>query len=179
MPEEIEVPTEELHEKMEEAAEEGGGGRKWISRVALSSALLAVIAAISALLAGHHESESLLDQMKASDKWGYFQAKSIKAEAVATRDSTLEALGKPVGDGPKTIERYKAEQETIQKEGETLEKSSEEHMAHHIQFAHAVTIFQIAIAIGAIAVLARRPKFWLGSLGLGIVGLVFFILGLV
>jgi hypothetical protein len=51
-------------------------------------------------------------------------------------------------------------------------------MAHHNQLARAVTIFQIAIAMGAIAVLARRPKLWFLSLALGVSGLVFLGLGL-
>jgi hypothetical protein len=42
-------------------------------------------------------------------------------------------------------------------------------------------MFQIAIAVGAIAVLIRRRAFWLGSLAAGAIGIVFlvhsFILG--
>ena len=60
MPEEIEVPTEHLHEKMQEESEEHGAERKWISRVAVSSAMLAVAAAICALLASHHSDEAIL-----------------------------------------------------------------------------------------------------------------------
>ena len=88
MPEEIEVPTEHLHEKMEEAAEEGEHeGREtkkehtWISRVAVSSALLAVAAAISALLAGHHANEAMFEEMKATDQWALFQSKPGAAVA--------------------------------------------------------------------------------------------------
>jgi hypothetical protein len=51
-------------------------------------------------------------------------------------------------------------------------------MEVHGAFARAVTIFQIAIAMGAISVLARRPKLWWVSLGLGAAGLVFLIQGL-
>ncbi|CAN5359506.1 hypothetical protein BH11MYX1_BH11MYX1_51210 [soil metagenome] len=36
MPEEIEVPTEHLHEKLQEESEEHGAERKWISRAAVS-----------------------------------------------------------------------------------------------------------------------------------------------
>jgi len=164
---------------MEEAAEESGESRKWISRVALSSALLAVVAAICALLAGHHESEALLDQMKASDQWAYYQAKGIKSSLVESRAQVLDAVGKPPGDQVKALEaKYEAEQKQIEEKGKELEESSESHMGHHVQFARGVTVFQIAIAMGAIAVLAKRPKLWLVSIGLGVIGLVFFILGL-
>ena len=36
-------------------------------------------------------------------------------------------------------------------------------------------MFQIAIAVGAIAVLIRRRAFWLASLVVGLVGIVFLI----
>ncbi len=179
MPEEIEVPTEELHEKMGEAAEEAGEGRKWISRVALSSALLAVLAAISALLAGHHANEAMLDQMKATDQWAFFQAKGIKAAVTQQSIDMMVSLGKPepVGAEQKMAD-YQADQAKIKDGADELEHSSEDHMSHHVELARGVTVFQVAIAMGAIAVLSRRPKLWLVSVSLGGLGLLFFILGL-
>ena len=177
MPEEIEVPTEHLHEKMEEEAEHGG---KWIARVAVSSAILAVCAAISALLAGHHANEAMLEQMKATDKWAYYQAKGIKASVMQSKIETLEALGKPsTAEDAKKVTEYSAQQKEIEEQGHEFEESSEAHMGHHNQLARAVTIFQIAIAMGAIAVLAKRPKLWYLSVALGVSGLAFLGLGLV
>lgn len=57
MTDEIEVPTEHLHEHIEHMAHHSG--EKWLVFVALSSALLAVLAATSALLAGHHANEAI------------------------------------------------------------------------------------------------------------------------
>jgi hypothetical protein len=176
MPEEIEVPTEHLHEKMEEEAEHGG---RWVARVAVSSALLAVAAAISALMAGHHANEAMLEQMQATDDWAFFQAKGIKASVTQSKDEILAALGKPVSaEEQAKVSTYSGEQKEIEDKGHELEKSSEEHMAHHNQLARAVTIFQIAIAMGAIAVLAKKPPLWWISLGLGAGGVYFLIIGL-
>ena len=44
--------------------------------------------------------------------------------------------------------------------------------------ARAVTVFQVTIAIGAIAVLTKRRRFWLFSLLTGTIGTGFFIQGL-
>lgn len=177
MPEEIEVPTEHLHEKMEEEAEHKGG---WIAKVAVSSALLAVAAAISALLAGHHANEAMLEQMKATDQWAYYQAKGIKSALVGANDTQIAANGRPVpADDAQKIQRYDAEQKEIEEKGHELEESSELHMAHHKSFAIAVTLFQIAIAMGAISVLAKKPPLWFVSLALGAGGLVFLVQGLV
>lgn len=176
MPEEIEVPTEHLHEKMEEEAHHGG---KWIARVAVSSALLAVCAAISALLAGHYANDAMLEEMQATDQWALYQAKGIKASVVQSRIETLDALGKTASAEDRAKpEKYEHEQKEIKDKADELEHESSEHMIHHGAFARAVTIFQIAIALGAIAVLAKRPKLWWLSLGAGAGGLFFLVQGL-
>ena len=182
MPEEIEVPTEHLHEKMHEEAHEAHASskeRSWISRVAVSSALLAVAAAISALLAGHHANEAILEQMKATDQWQYYQAKSIKLAVLQGGNELLEADGKPVSDKRKhKVTEYQSEMKEIEDKGHELEESSEAHMLHHVWIARGVTAFQIAIAPIAIAVLAKRPKLWWLSLGLGALGLLLFGFGI-
>src|SRR5438552_12296347 len=116
MPEEIEVPTEHLHEKMEEEAHHGG---KWIARVAVSSALLAVCAAISALLAGHYANDAMLEEMQATDQWSLYQAKGIKSSLMESRIATLEALGKPASAEDRAKpEKYDREQKEIKEKAD-------------------------------------------------------------
>jgi hypothetical protein len=52
-------------------------------------------------------------------------------------------------------------------------------MAHHNKLARAVTVFQIAIALAAIAVLLRRKSMWWLSCTLGAVGATLLVLGVV
>lgn len=175
--EEIEVPVEQSQEVIHEHAHHSKD--KWIGQVALSSAFLAVFAAISALMAGHHSNEAMIEQIRASDQWSYFQAKGVKSSVLQTKLQIYEALGKPTKpeDQEKLVE-YKAEQEEISHKAKELEESSEGHLAKHQTLAKAVTFFQVAIAISAIAVLVRRRKFWYLSLGFGFVGVFFSALGL-
>ncbi len=63
--------------------------------------------------------------------------------------------------------RYKDEQLDIKKDSEEIEKNIQEKneeadhlMHHHHQFAYAVTFFQVAIALAAIASLTRRKPMW-------------------
>jgi|HubBroStandDraft_6_1064221.scaffolds.fasta_scaffold279890_2 hypothetical protein len=176
MPEEIEVPTEHLHEHMNEEAEERGG---WISRVAVSSAILAVLAAITALLASHHSDEAILEQMKATDQWSYYQAKSIKLAVLQNDLDQRKDDGKPIpADRSSKVPEYQSEMSEIQNKGKELEESSEGHMQHHVWLARGVTAFQIAIAMGAISVLAKRPKLWVVSLAIGAFGAAGLIVGL-
>ena len=83
--EESEVPLEHLHEHVKETAEHSGAA--WISWVALSTALLAVLAAIAGLLSGKHVNEAMMNQIEASDQWNYYQAKSIKASVLDAKMS--------------------------------------------------------------------------------------------
>jgi hypothetical protein len=178
MPEEIEVPTEQLHEHMNEAAEEHHGS--WIARVAVSSAILAVLAAITALLASHHSDEAILEQMKATDQWSYYQAKSIKLSVLQNDLDQRKDDGKPIpADRAKKVGQYEGDMKEIQDKGDELEQSSASHMQHHVWLARGVTAFQIAIAMGAISVLAKRQKLWLVSLALGALGSAGLVVGLI
>jgi hypothetical protein len=176
MPEEIEVPTEHLHEAMEEAAEESS----FNSRAALSSALIAVFAAICALLAGGRANEAVMSQIKASDTWNYYQAKGIKAAVLSSKIDTLKALGKKADEKDLAkVEEYKKDQEEVKAEGDKLSKEAEELFASHEKLAKGVTFFQIAIAMSAIAVLSRKKPLWIAGILLGLVGIGFLVLGLI
>jgi hypothetical protein len=168
-----EVPTEHLHEEMEHHAE---SGPRWIMGVALSSALLAGLAAVASFQAGHHESEAMLAQLSASDQWSYYQAKSIKESQLKNKMDILDALGKSVSEGDKNkVETYAKEKEKIQEHAEEKQKESAFELKAHQLFAPSVTLFQIAIAMGAIAALTRKKPFWFVSLGIGAVGLWFLV----
>ena len=181
--EEIEVPVEKIQEELHERAQEEQGAHSphsgFSSRVALTSAILAVFAAISALLAGHHSNEAMIEQIHASDHWSYYQAKGIKSAILSTRVEILESLGKPADEKAlEKISEYKKEQEEISAQAKEREADSALHLRIHQVLARAVTFFQIAITIAAIAVLTHRKRFWFVSLAFGGIGLFSFIQGL-
>jgi hypothetical protein len=179
MPEEIEIPTEHLHEEIQEKA--GEQKEKWTLYLALSTALMAVMAAVAGLLAGHHANEALIERVKASDQWNFYQSKNLKQEIAINTDQILHAMGKTdtaAKDHSADIARYEKEKADIKKEAEEDERKSVAHLDKHVPLASAVTAFQIAIAISAIAILTRRKSLWFGSLILTAVGVVFLILGL-
>ncbi len=176
MPEEIEVPLEHLHESMEEKAHEAS--EKWVSRVALSAAILSVLAAITGMLAGDHANEAMIEQLQASDQWAYYQSKGIKATVLSSKMETIESQGGAAN--PKDDEKltqYKKDQEEIKatadEKGNLLRRSP----AQAQQAGAGVTAFQIAIALSAISVLTKRKSLWFCGLGLGAVGVGFLIAG--
>ncbi|MBS1665973.1 MAG: DUF4337 domain-containing protein [Bacteroidetes bacterium] len=179
--EEMEIPTEHLHEAIHEKAEEGmkEEKEKWALYVALSTAMMAVLAAIAGLLSGHHVNEAMIDQIKSSDQWAFYQAKSIKADIAASSDKIIQAVtNKPVADNSQTTARYEKEKEEIKASAEEHAKDSETHLGQHVTLSKAVTIFQIAIAISAISILTKRKSLWFVAMLLTAIGSVFLIMGL-
>jgi hypothetical protein len=169
--EEAEVPLEGLHEHVQHSAEHSG--EVWISWVALSTAILAVLAAIAGLLSGKHANEAMMSQIEASDQWNYYQAKSIKASVLDAKMSLATAADEK--DKAKAT-RYEEEQSEIKKDAEQKELEAKSNFHRHEIYARSVTMFQIAIAIAAISALTKKRKFWMVSLLFGAVGCAFLVL---
>jgi len=189
MPEEPEVETEKLHEAIHEAFEKEGG--RLLRRVALSTALMAALAAVAAEQAGGTANEALALrteaatlQSAASDQWAYYQAKGIKAAVQEAAASTWRALGKsPPAEIEATARRHVAEQAEIRAKARELEqerdarvRESKALMHRHEFFAYAVALFQVAIALGAVTALTHIRPLWWASLLLGLSGAALLIL---
>jgi hypothetical protein len=169
--EEAEVPLEHLHEQVHHSAEHGG--ERWISWVALSTAILAVLAAIAGLLSGKNANEAMINQIEAADQWNYYQAKGIKA-AVLDAKMSLSATSNEADSG-KAV-RYEKEQEEIKSEADHKQSEAKSNFHRHEVYARGVTLFQISIAVAAISALTKKRSFWVVGLLFGAVGCVFLVL---
>jgi Domain of unknown function (DUF4337) len=187
LPVEIEVPTEHLHEAVHEAHHQSnhgsghghGHGDRFTLGVALSSAMLAVLAALAALFAGHNANEAMIERVEASDHWSYYQAKGIKANVLRSKLELLGALEKPVRpEDEAKLKDYAKDQAEIEGSAREKEHASEMHLEQHNILARSVTFFQVAIALGAISVLTRRRALWWGSLAVGLAGTAFMVMGM-
>jgi hypothetical protein len=174
--EDPEVPLEHLQDELEYRAKHG---ENWTLGVALTAAILAGLAAISALLSGHHANEGMLDQIRASDQWSYYQAKGIKASVLTAKKDIFTAIGKPVDErDQEKLLQYKKEQDEVFRDAKEREKESQAHMRAHVIYARGVTLFQVAIAVSAVSVLTRRRPFWYLGIAFGVLGVGFLIQGL-
>ena len=184
MPEEPEIDTDKMREQIAEEADRGG---TLLRRIALTTALLAVFATLAALKAGATINAALMLrtevtrlQAEVSDQWAFYQAKGLRAAVEEASRAAWLAQGKdPPSEYAEKSEHHAAEQREIEakareKERERDEKLAEsDHLLHaHHGFANAVAIFQVSIALGAVAALTRNRVVWLGSLLLGIGGAV-------
>src|SRR5262245_16718911 len=197
MPEE-DLETAELKERIEEGVEHALEAHernppRWTLYLSLSTAIIAVFAAIASLESGANsndaileKNEAVLSQSKASDQWSYYQAKGVKgslasAEADMVASTNAELSTKVRADA----RRYKSEQDEIERAAHELEakveesnKRAERFLERHHKFAVSVTLFQVAIALSAIAALTRRKVLWFVGLAAGVGGLAMFVTGL-
>jgi len=191
MPEGPEIETEKLHEAIHEEIEKEGG--TFLKQIALTTALLAALAAIAALRAGDTVNEALVLkteatrlQAQASDQWAYYQAKGIKAAVAHASEAPYKAARQePPAELERAAAQYASEQAAIKAEAGKFERERDDKakeadalLETHHGFASAVALFQVAIALGAVAALTRQRLVWIGSMLLGIAGTVLFVMSL-
>lgn len=188
MEDELDVGTDRLQETIEERRREAQRPR-WLDVLAVSTALFAVLAAVAALESGNYANEALyaanqavLRQTQAVDTWAEFQADSIKkntqqalAMLLSHTGGTPEEVQRAQGEAARRQSRQdelRPEAERLGAETEALNHESEANLRHHHRFAVAVTLFQVAIGLAAIAALLRLRPMWWVSLGAGALGLL-------
>ena len=189
MPEEAEVETDDLRERITEPP-----AGALLRNIALTTALLAALGAVAALRAGDTVNEALVLkteagrlQAEASDQWAYYQAKGVKASVEETSRAVWQAAGKtPPANVEESIQRYPKEQANIERAAREKErqrddksKEADQLLEHHRRFADSVALIQVSIALGAVAALTRNRPVWIGSMALGLVGASVFVVTLV
>ena len=174
---EVELPDpEELEERRDKA---------FSRRVALTTAVYAVVLALGSLGGNNAMEDILLAQQEATNQWAYYQAKVIRehlnrgnkllVETQLADPSPLkgaerekfDALAKKYADEEK---RMNADKKDIEKDARKFEAARDLNKTKDTYFDFAEVFLQIAIVSSSVAILAAsRPMFWF-SLGLAILG---------
>ena len=167
-----------LHERLSE--ERAASGEALDQRIALFTAILATLAAVTSFLGGHtqneallHKNEAVLIKAQASDAWGYYQAEDLKRH-IAQMEIDLAppaSAANQMSAHRADIARYKARGAGLKREAETLDRQSaaadldsDEALRPHTKLALAVTAIQVAIALASITALTgRRWLLWVAG----------------
>ena len=182
------------HDHAVEHASHGGGhgegeGDSFVSRIAVTTAILSTLGALGGYEAGHTQNAALLfkneaaiQKTAASNQWNYYQAKSNK-QNLAELSVTL-TKGDERERFKQELERYKKEKVDIKADAEKLEaaakeadKKSEMEMHVHGRWALSTTLLQVAIALSAIALLTRKKWLLYGVFGAAGIGVAFGAMG--
>ena len=163
---------------------------KWQGWLALSTAIMAVLAALTTLYMGKFSSRAIMAQGQESDQWAYYQAKSIKGHTFETNKTTLELLYltqkglnpaaaaeyqktmKKYGD---EIKRYDVEKKEIKEKAEGIAKVKLKAQEMGGNFAYALIFLQIALMLSSIASLTKRHYLWYIALVCNVGWLFFFL----
>ncbi|OPY08085.1 MAG: hypothetical protein A4E67_01063 [Syntrophaceae bacterium PtaB.Bin038] len=149
---------------------------RFMTWIALTTAVMAVLAAITTLYVGKYSSRAVLHQGEETDMWAYYQAKSIKQHAYEMqREKVEQELLAQAGNIPKearekaermlarygkNIDRYEVEKSEIKEKAETLAKEKKEATARAGNFGYALIFLQIAIMLSSLAALTKRKELW-------------------
>jgi hypothetical protein len=165
--------TLEPHELIESEDFEAERPRPLSVRVALTAAVLAVLASISALQAEHtaaeailHKNEAVLAQAKASDEWAYRQAKSIKLHLQELRSGEAASATADRGEIAASEERARTEE----RERDAANAAAAAFFEQHHRFAVGTSLLQIAIVLETVAAVVGRRWLWYGGMLVGAAG---------
>ena len=184
------------HEQIEHAehVEHAAGHNK---QIALLIAVIALFLAFSETLGKSAQTEAISLNIKASDTWNFFQAKTIRQTslrvaadamalqvATAPNDDAKAALAKQIEAWKATVARYESDpkekdgRKELREHAEHLEHERDTSLARYHHYEVASAAFQIGIVLCSAAVITGMMALaWIAG-GVGILGIVFMGIGL-
>ena len=167
---------------------------RWMTYMAITTVLIAVLATLSTFKGGGFSTRSLLNQTKASDQWAFYQSKSIKSylydmrrenlelqvaslEKQKGNDSLISKYNEMAAEYELKVKKYEEEKEEITKVATGFEKLRDESKTHSDKFGIGVIFLQISILLSSIATLSKKRFVWICGLLFGVIGLFFFLDG--
>jgi hypothetical protein len=182
---EVELPEpEELREKAKD---------HFSKRIALVTAIYAVMLAITSLGGNNATKEMMLSQQQASDQWAFYQAKALREHMYKVQKEGLELqyMDRKPAMKPETVAayekelksvagdeaRFKAEKNDIEASAKKLEAQRDVNMSKDPYFDYAEVLLQIAIVLASISIIATSLPVFIVSLFAAVGGSVLCING--
>lgn len=195
-------------EHLEQVEAKDSGLTGFDRRVAVTMAIVAALLATVSMLgqnadndaiakqaeAGIKQTESAIDHTRATDQWGFYQAKNIREHhyraflvllsASAKDPAQDEALKKARADWEFQIKKYEKELPAMQQEARELTRAAEEKAKQSVELQKesqslrelgdhldlSELSLQLALILSSIAVLTKKAPFWYGGLAAGVIG---------
>ena len=174
-----ELKSDRAAQKQKEARE------GWTKYVSLSMVFIAVLAGLATLKGGSFTTRTLKEmneatynQAQASDQWAFYQAKSIKQNLYEIELDRANAAAAPEAG---QVEKLKAKVAKYERERAEITAGAKKFEAtrdiarqtgasaaeHSKEMGTAITLFQVAIALGGVCLIVKRKPLWIVS---GILG---------
>lgn len=193
--------------ELKEGAGGGEDDEKFRSGVALMIAFMAMLLAITSLGGGNAAEDIMNHNIHASDTWAFYQAKNIRQtsyriaadmlegelqlHAASITPETQESLQRKIDQFKATAARYESEPDPQAPDDPLRGEGKKELSARATDFAtqrdraqlqdpnfdFAEALFQIAIVLASVAILAMSRRIMKISVGVGIVATVLMLNG--
>jgi hypothetical protein len=188
------------HEAHGHGGGHGDGEKKSITqnqKIALVIAVIALFLAICETMGKSAQTTGIELNIKASDTWNFFQAKTVRqtslrtaAEAMmlqveaAPNEQAKKAMTEQINKWKATVARYDSDpkekdgRKELRMLAEKYEHDRDVAMARYHNYEFGSAAFQIGIVLASAAVITGAMALVYGSMGLAIVGLAFMGLGM-
>jgi hypothetical protein len=163
---EVELPNPEELEELK--------AKTFTKRIALTTAIFAVLLAITSLGGNNATKELMLSQQQASDQWAFYQSKVMREHLYRTNALRLEAdlLERGATMRPEAKKRYETmlrdarteearygeEKKKIEDAAKQLEAERDRNLSKDPYFDYAEVLLQISIVMASISILAASRQ---------------------
>jgi hypothetical protein len=173
--------AQELKENAEHAEHENA-----LRPVALTMTVLAVLVAVVTVLGHRTHTEAVLDQNKATDTWGEFQAQNIRSwDADLSLNLMKDLELKDKDDAKKNADEYRKRQANWAekmadefKEAKALEAEVKLAEAKADRFDLGEALLEIGLVITSVTLLTRKRTYWYVGIVFSLCGIVSAVFGL-
>jgi uncharacterized protein YlxW (UPF0749 family) len=173
--------AQELQEHAEHAEHESS-----MRPVALTMTILAVLVAVVTVLGHRTHTEAILDQDRATDMWGYYQAHKIRANDTQLVADLLSVVTVADANAAKKLAKGYADHQAKwaddlkdeQEKAEALETKVEQAEKKAKHFDLGEVLLEIGLVVTSITLLTKRRAYWFAGITFSVVGIVATVFGL-
>lgn len=146
---------------------------KWHTWVAMSTLLMALLAAVGALLAGITAHEALLYRTEEVIAISIVEGSQVCVEVLKAKHEILISLGEMPDEAEiAQIQAYDTKVAEFAKEAAREEASAQKAIHPHLIFAIAVTLLAVGTSLGGMAIILDQKLLWYTGMVFGVVGTI-------
>jgi Spy/CpxP family protein refolding chaperone len=163
----------------------------WITWLALTTAFLAVFAAVTTMFMGKYSNRAILIQGQESNQWAYYQAKSIKghtyeiqkqklelelaAQHSRMQSAVVEKYREVIRNYSSSVIKYEKDKAEIKAAAENLagQKDGVQKISANLSFS--LIFLQIAIVLSSVAAITKKKQLWYFGLFTSLGWVVYFV----
>jgi hypothetical protein len=139
----------------------------WTKYVSLTIVVIAVIGAVAAQWSGKYSSRVQISQIKASDQWAYYEAKTVKQHLdevslpqLLHSDTNDAAVAAEIKKLTKDLPRYESEKTNIDATARALEKVRDDASVRGGKMGLAGSLLSVSIATASICTVTKKKPLW-------------------